>query len=87
MSRVPSCFLLIGGVAASLCLAGLLLVTESEDQTNTNTRVAEELPSLSPREVVRTKIFYQVNTSIYILNINYQIIRSGSVSLPSAPLR
>lgn len=86
MSRVPSCFLLIGGVAASLCLAGLLLVTEKEDQTNTS-KVAEELPSLSPREVVRTKIFYQVNTSIYILNINYQIIRSGSVSLPSAPLR
>ena len=86
MSRVPSCFLLIGGVAASLCLTGLLLVTESEDQTNTS-KVVEELPSLSPREVVRTKIFYQVNTSIYILNINYQIIRSGSVSLPSAPLR
>ena len=86
MSRVPSCFLLIGGVAASLCLAGLLLVTEKEDQ-NTTSKVAEELPSLSPREVVRTKIFYQVNTSIYILNINYQIIRSGSVSLPSAPLR
>ena len=86
MSRVPSCFLLIGGVAAALCLAGLLLVTESEDQTNTS-KVVEELASLSPREVVRTKIFYQVNTSIYILNINYQIIRSGSVSLPSAPLR
>ena len=68
VSRVPSCFLLIGGVAASLCLAGLLLVTEKEDQTNTS-KVAEELPSLSPREVVRTKIFYQVNTSIYILNI------------------
>ena len=86
MSRVPSCFLLIGGVAAALCLAGLLLVTEKEDQ-NTTSKVVEELPSLSPREVVRTKIFYQVNTSIYILNINYQIIRSGSVSLPSAPLR
>ena len=86
MSRVPSCFLLIGGVAAALCLAGLLLVTEKEDQTNTS-KVVEELPSLSPREVVRTKIFYQVNTAIYFLNINYQIIRSGSVSLPSAPLR
>ena len=86
MSRVPSCFLLIGGVAAALCLAGLLLVTEKEDQ-NTTSKVVEELPSLSPREVVRTKIFYQVNTSIYILNINYQVIRSGSVSLPSAPLR
>ena len=58
LERVPYCFLLVGGVAAGLCILGLILVKESPEQT-TDT-VSVELPSLSPGEVLRTKLFYQV---------------------------
>ena len=55
--RIPSCFLLIGGITAALCLTGVLLVSPCEDDLSVS---SQELPSLSVVEVLRTRVFYQV---------------------------
>ena len=58
MLRIPSCFLVIGGIIALLCLAGISLLSDCPSEISTG--ASPELPSLSVREVLRTKIFYQV---------------------------
>ena len=55
--RIPYCFLILAGVIAVLSIVGVSLVSPSDKQTSEHT---PELPSLSPREVVKTKLFYQV---------------------------
>ena len=69
--RVPYCFFLIGGVAAVLCLMGLILVTQSTEQTTAKT--AQELPSLSPGEVVRTKLFYVIGRTTLKESVNHPL--------------
>ena len=58
-ARIPYCFLIIAGVIVVLSILGVSLISESDKQNNKQT---VELPSLSPREVVKTKLFYQVRS-------------------------
>ena len=62
-ARIPYCFLIIGGVIAVLSLLGLSLISESDQETQ---KQAEKLPSLSPMEVVKTRLFYQVSVDCRI---------------------
>ena len=56
--RIPYCFLLLGGIVTGLCLLGLCLVSVCEKAA---LEAKQELPSLDMKEVIRTRIFYQVN--------------------------
>ena len=53
-----------------LCVLGISLISESDQETDSQ---AEELPSLSPKEVVKTGLFYQVRTSQYFLSSGVSI--------------
>ena len=55
--RIPYCFLLLGGIVTGLSLLGLCLVSVCEKAA---LEAKQELPSLDMKEVIRTKIFYQV---------------------------
>ena len=57
MLRIPACFLLIGGIIALLSLAGISLLSDCKSEISSS---SPELPSLTVREVLRTRIFYQV---------------------------
>ena len=50
---------------AVLSLLGLLLISEADSEAD---KQAEELPSLSPMEVVKTRLFYQVRSE-YLLEV------------------
>ena len=56
--RIPYCFLLLGGIVTGLCLLGLCLVSVCEKAA---LEAKQELPSLDMKEVIRTRVFYQVN--------------------------
>ena len=46
-----------------LCVLGISLISECEQDSHSQ---AEDLPSLSPREVLKTGLFYQVRTSYFL---------------------
>ena len=92
--RIPDCFLLLGGMIASLSIVGLLLVKEpkqtnsgvkqhSEKHQQTANLGFDELPSLGGREVLKTSLFYKVNniTRYLIHRSNSSIFRCISPSL------
>ena len=56
--RIPYCFLLLGGIVTGLCVLGLCLVSVCEKAA---LEAKQELPSLDMKEVIRTRVFYQVN--------------------------
>ena len=54
---------------AVLSLLGLLLISEADSEAD---KQAEVLPSLSPMEVVKTRLFYQVRSwSEYLLEVSH----------------
>ena len=71
---------------AVLSLLGLLLISEADSEAD---KQAEELPSLSPMEVVKTRLFYQVRSE-YLIEVEshtYIIIRYISGSSLSVAVR
>ena len=79
MLRIPSCFLLIGGMIALLSLAGLALLSDCKSEVSSS---RQELPSLRVSEVVRTRIFYQVRDNTVRSRQPRRVSRSGLVSSP-----
>ena len=69
-----------------LCVLGISLISECDQDTHSQ---VEELPSLSPMEVVKTRLFYQVRSE-YLLEVEshtYIIIRYISGSSLSVAVR
>ena len=70
---------------AVLSLLGLLLISEADSEAD---KQAEELPSLSPMEVVKTRLFYQVRSEYLLVESHtYIIIRYISGSSLSVAVR
>ena len=65
-SRVPNSFLLMGGIIAALSAVGIILTKEppssdiDKDQQKTATTTTTDIHSLTPKEVLKTRIFYLV---------------------------
>ena len=61
LSRVPYSFLLLSGIFAVTLVIGILMVSEPKDGENQQSGSgAEQTFSLTPLQVVRTLVFYQV---------------------------
>jgi len=71
LERIPYCFLLIGGIITALCLTGVLLVTECKDDLSVT---SQELPSLTIKEVLRTKIFYQIWFGFFAVSVTQGLL-------------
>ena len=65
IDRVPDLFLLIGGIIAIFSIIGILCLSDSEDvndkeQEDKSKSEIDELPSLTPMEIIKTPLFYKV---------------------------
>ena len=64
LDRVPNLFLLIGGLLAVFSLIGLICLSDSdsynEEQKEESNITVEELPSMTPMDIIKTPLFYKV---------------------------
>ena len=72
--RVPTLFLLIGGLIAVFSIIGLICIKESDSDTSQHkdshqSQTVEELPSLKPQEVLKTGLFYKVPLKMSLLRL------------------
>ena len=81
LDRVPDLFLLIGGIIAIFSIIGLLCLSDkdnvNERERQEDNSEVEELPSLTPMEIIKTPLFYKARLSFCKPSIRF-LFRCGT---------